>query len=414
MPEIYSLLGISPSRGERAVELNLEDLRPDVKARVIAILGELVPGSSLAGFTATLNTTSPNDTVNASVLAASGGTTDQDAGLSPKGQGALVKYVSDGVNFNKRGEFATDFGISGAQAGDESDPTQVASALGATIGGGAENKAAGIYATVAGGLVNSALGEVSTVSGGQLNTAGADFSFVGGGQSNTASENGAAIVSGQNNTASNTYAFVGGGSGNTSSGEHSFVGGGQNNNASEDGATVSGGAQNTADGEGSWIPGGTNATTRGICGLGAVAAGQFSVVGDAQLSVLPVRVQTTDGTPTTLTSTGDNAPSTNNQIALPDNATFGFHGWILAREGATGDSSYWTFSGLIHRGVGAASIAFINPQDPVLVGQSVGSTTWAASLAADNVNGAFGITVVGEAGKTINWMARIETEELVF
>jgi hypothetical protein len=51
---------------------------------------------------------------------------------------------------------------------------------------------------------------------------------------------------------------------------------------------------------------------------------------------------------------------------------------------------------------------------PTLIVQDAGAAAWAVALAADATNGALAVTVTGEDGKTINWIARVETEELVF
>jgi hypothetical protein len=38
--------------------------------------------------------------------------------------------------------------------------------------------------------------------------------------------------------------------------------------------------------------------------------------------------------------------------------------------------------------------------------------TWSINTNADNVNGCLAITVTGEVGKTIRWLAHVETVEL--
>lgn len=382
-------------------------------------------GGGLTGFTASLDTVAPNDAVNASVLEASGGTTDQDAVFSPKGAGAIVARVPDGtgVGGDKRGDNAVD--LQNAVT-DESTSGMVASGSRAVISGGLKNTASGGLSTVGGGSGNTAGGGHSVVAGGDSNTAGG-ISVVSGGENNTASGDHSVVGGGIGNAATDTYTAVGGGAANRSIARSATVGGGESNHAdaytstvgggisntaSGEGATVSGGEANTADGNLSWVPGGSSASAHGIIGIGAVAAGCFNMLGDAQLSVLPVRVQTTDGTQATLTSTGDNAPSAINQIALPDHSTFGFHGWVLAREGATGDSSYWTFSGAIKRT--GASTVLIGIPTVTMIAQNAGAAAWAAIVDVDNVNSALGLFVTGEAAKTINWIGRIETEELVF
>jgi hypothetical protein len=399
-------------------------------------------GGGLVGFTSSLDTTPPNDTINVSVLQASGGTDSQSVAVVPTGQGAfsLTVPTGDSVGGNVRGLNAVDLQI---LPSGKNSATQVASGQNSVIAGGAHNTASSIFSTVAGGSNNSALGFQSTVAGGGGNSAvsGDDFvgggsantssgggSTVGGGSDNTASGNAAFVGGGQNNTASNTYAAVGGGvannasggnstiaggNSNTASAADSAVGGGVNNAASGAYSTVSGGVANVADGEASYVPGGLGATARGITGYGAVASGEFAIVGDAQLGVLPLRIQTTNANPTVVTS--DTAsPSTTNQVVLAsDHSSYSFTGKVLARQATTGDSSSWGFQGLIKRGSGVGSTALVGSVTPSLIAQDAGASAWAVAITADTTNGAIAVTVTGENSKTINWLSRIETEELV-
>jgi len=128
----------------------------------------------------------------------------------------------------------------------------VASGIGATVGGGGatreggflngflRNSATAVFATVAGGLQNTASGVFGTVSGGQFNDAAAQNSTVGGGEFNDATSIGST---------------VGGGSNNDASGPLSTVSGGVSNQATGIFSTVSGGRSNCAGGEKSWAGG---------------------------------------------------------------------------------------------------------------------------------------------------------------
>ena len=68
---------------------------------------------ALTGITTSLNTASPNNTVNASQILASGGSTNQDLVLSPKGTGAIIVDLPDSTTTggNKRGSSAVDLQI---------------------------------------------------------------------------------------------------------------------------------------------------------------------------------------------------------------------------------------------------------------------------------------------------------------
>lgn len=76
-------------------------------------------GGGLSNITETYNTTSPNDTVPAEVLQASGTETHIDIVLAPKGNGGLSASVPDGTSTggDKRGQWAVDFQRSRAVSG---------------------------------------------------------------------------------------------------------------------------------------------------------------------------------------------------------------------------------------------------------------------------------------------------------
>jgi hypothetical protein len=95
-------------------------------------------------------------------------------------------------------------------------------------------------ASVSGGFQNTASGLWSVVSGGGENMASADRSTVSGGVFNNATDGAATVSGGGFNTASKLYATVSGGYANQASGSA---------------ATVSGGAQRTAPGDDNWVAG---------------------------------------------------------------------------------------------------------------------------------------------------------------
>ena len=137
----------------------------------------VVAGAAITGFTASLNTSSPNNTVNASRLLASGGTVDQDFVLQAKGTGAILADLPDGTGAggNKRGTFAVDFQLSRSLA------AQVASGPYSFLGGGLNNSATGESSGVVAGGGNSATAYGAVVAGGSENDANGANSFIGGG-----------------------------------------------------------------------------------------------------------------------------------------------------------------------------------------------------------------------------------------
>lgn len=207
-------------------------------------------GGGLTGFTSSLLTSSPNNTVNASVLTASGGSTNQDVVLATKGTGAFITFrPPDGTTTggNKRGDYAVDL-----QGPWRSSAADVASGTSSAILFGQYSKANNSYA-VAGGYQVTASGQLSTCLGGQLGVS-----------SNFAS------------TSVGGYAAI-------SSGQSSFVGGGESSTASASYSNARG----------------FNALADRY-GMTASASGRFSAQGDAQAGLLLARNNTTGSTPTTL------------------------------------------------------------------------------------------------------------------
>lgn len=119
---------------------------------------------------------------------------------------------------------------------------------GATVAGGADNRAGGDHAAVGGGERNLAAAACSAVVGGQGNAATGGYAFVGGGQGNIAT--GPESVVG-------AFSFVGGGLRNRAAGAHSVIGGGQENHARGARSTVAGGDENEAGGDSSTVAGGS-------------------------------------------------------------------------------------------------------------------------------------------------------------
>lgn len=344
-------------------------------------------GGGLTGFTAALNTASPNNTNNVSSLTASGGTTNQIAALVSKGDGATVAQIPDSTTAggNVRGTYATDW-----QKVRTTNAARVASGTGATIGGGRDNLASGTDSTVAGGNGNQAAGAQGAVSGGTNNNASGSNSSVGGGSGNTSGGTGSRVGGGNNNVTSAQYNTISGGSGNTTTAVaagYSTVGGGQNN---------------SADGDYSWIPGGYYGTARALWGSGTRSSGRFAATGDAQSQWFQGRVQTTNATQTTLTFDGAGAGA-NNQPILPNGSTYVVKGTVVGRQNTTGDAAAWDFTALIKRGANAAATAMVVACTPTLIGADAGASTWALAIDADTTQGGLRIRVTGEAAKTIRW-----------
>ncbi len=217
-----------------------------------------------------------------------------------------------------------------------------------TVGGGFRNLAGNddgtltnqAFATVGGGLQNTARGIYSTVGGGNTNTASGTYSAVGGGVSNTANGLQSTVGGGSTNTASSAYSTVAGGASNAASGTGSTVAGGGINIASGESSAVLGGISNAASGPRSSVLGGN---TNSASGDTSLAAGYFSTASGAGSFALGTRAktQTAGGAPTPhhgafIWADGNNFDfntSTNYEFAA--RATGGFR-FVTAIDGGTG------------------------------------------------------------------------------
>jgi hypothetical protein len=150
-------------------------------------------------------------------------------------------------------------------AGDPDTNNRVTDDFG-TVGGGGNNRAGNstgpttdaMYATVSGGEENAASGEYATVSGGLRNSATGEYSVIGGGFWNRATEPSSTVGGGGTNYAVALGATISGGYNNYALGDDSTIGGGFNNHADAAYSTVGGGMGNYSAGYGATVPGGIN------------------------------------------------------------------------------------------------------------------------------------------------------------
>lgn len=306
------------------------------------------------------------------------------------------------------------------------------------IGGGLSNDCDGGSATIGGGQLNIAEGNFVTVSGGGNNEArsgtlgGGSINTIGGGRYNiidsTTNCLGNTVSGGQNCEAYGNFNSIGGGNTNTigTSGTVatlSTIAGGSLNTiaASANGATVSGGRENTASAEYSYIPGGREnevdaaAKYAGSYGYQAnakqlagrtIADGAFSAPGDAQSTVVTMKVETTDATVTAMTKSNTAA-----SLVMGDDTTWMFTAEIVARRtDADGESAAYKIEGCIDRNTGAASTAIVGAATKTVIAED--TAAWDVSVSANTVTGGLVINVTGEAAKTIRWFSRVTLVEV--
>lgn len=351
------------------------------------VWGKVVLSTDVTG--AGVNASGVNATVPAVYIQPVEAATNVDIVITPKGSGAILGIVPDGLGAftggeggNKRGTRAVDFSLSRLYA------DQVAS------------------------------GSLSTVSGGQSNKASGSMSSIGGGQNNTASAFSASVLGGASNTASANNSAVVGGSQNTASGTNSLAGG-VTNTASASYAMSIGGGGNVADGQYSSISGGNQATTRGIYGAEARASGIFSVRGDAQRGSYILRGRSAGPVSpvfVTLTSNAAAADATN-QVVLPNTSCFAFEILLTVRMSAGSvNNGAFKIEGAITRDANAASTALLGTPTYSTIGSSFGGSIVPGTdfyVQADTTNGALSVVARGLAFSTMNWVAHVKTVEVV-
>jgi hypothetical protein len=328
--------------------------------------------------------------------------------------GQYISGTSIGTDTYVAAISGTSLTLSQAATGSTTNNISFFTPHGVVVGGG-NNQATGSYSFIGGGgdagtaaLRNTASGSWSAVVGGWNNRATGEASFVGGGGSFGGGPSG--------NIASGTSAFAGAGYGNTTSGYCASVIGGTGNLASNNFTFIGGGGGNTSNGDGSAIMGGYSGNARGIGGIHVFPACVQPISsgsGVSQSSLLVLGRQTTDATATVLTS-NTGAATNNNQIILPNNSAYTFKGTMIANVTGGAASSSWEFRGAIERGANAASTVLVGTPRIDNIGYDSAASFWTFALTADTTNGGLRVTVTGQAGTTIRWVAKIETTEVTF
>lgn len=275
-------------------------------------------GGGLTGFTGTLNTTIPNNTVNASVLTPSGGTSDQDAVLTPKGAGGFM------------------------------------------LGPAPDGTATG---------------------GNKRGTKTADLQYM-------------RTTAGQ--VASGAYAFQHG-TGNTTSGQSASSMGDTNTSSGD--SSHAHGKLCVADANFSEAVG-NGASVRGLIGASAHSSLRFAVAGDNQQLRLPVSWLTDSATPRPLTS-NQAAPSTNNQLVIPDSGVYAFEAKVSARQSGADVVKGWIITGLVKRT--GSTVTIVGTPTISVLGADAGASAWTLTVAVDSTNKAVQLVGTGTSSTYIYW-----------
>ena len=167
-----------------------------------------------------------------------------------------------------------------------------------------------------------------------------------------------------------------------------------------------GGYYNSATGIGSFATGEYNsAVQRGKVVFGA---GQSGVL--QQGGMLVLRAFTVDATPKALYAGGTTVGV--NQVILPNNSAYAFHGTIVARQKTSEGtaSAAWKVEGLIRREGSAGTTVLVASTVTALSN----TPSWGMALTADTTNGGLKIEATGAAATNIRWVATINTSEVTY
>lgn len=339
------------------------------------VSGSAPAGGGVTGFTGSQNTSSPNNTVNASRLLVSASSTNADFVVQPKGTGAILAQLPDSTatGGNKRGARAVDLQMQRTLA------NQVASGSN-SFTTGSDNVASGSYGTAL-GYMNTASGTYSTAIG-IGNTCSADYA-VGLGGSNSVSGVGA-VALGYNNIASSN-ASIALGQQLTSNGSYSVATNFNNdvNNKGYSFVMLRGGRlQNDY----------------------TFTIGSYrSTTGDGQATIKILHAATTNATPTAMTGSGGSAT-----YAFPSGRNVSVIATIQAMD-SSGNGGMFVRQALFSRTL-AAQIGTTQTVGTDIVSGALSGISVALAYSSGNLN----VNVTGLGATNIQWLCKLELTELQY
>jgi hypothetical protein len=138
------------------------------------------------------------------------------------------------------------------------------------------------------------------------------------------------------------------------------------------------------------------------------ASGRFASNGDAQAGRYLLRSNTINATPAELFIDGTGGSV---RLELPDDSTWTFKITVTGHRTDLGNGhAGYTAAGVIYRAAGAATTSIQGAVNKVVLAES--NPAWDINISADTTNGSLRITVTGETGKIIRWLALVETVEI--
>lgn len=138
------------------------------------------------------------------------------------------------------------------------------------------------------------------------------------------------------------------------------------------------------------------------------SSGRFSSTGDAQSGRYILRTHTINGMPTEMFIDGTGGSA---QLQLSDDSTWTYKATIVGHrtDGSDGHAGY-TIEGVVYRTTGANTIALLGAPIKSVIAES--DVPWDVHISTDSVSGALKLTVTGQPGKIIRWVALVDTVEI--
>ena len=169
-------------------------------------------------------------------------------------------------------------------------------------------------------------------------------------------------------------------------------------------------------GDGGWMRGaysvgnGRTPMDHGVHGMHITGAGNTPKLGGAQYGRLLLYGETTNATAKVLCSVG-NTPNPQNQLVLQNNSGLSARYYVSAYDATTGYTTRWSGNVVAIRGANATTTAL---QTAATGGKTMPpvANTYTLIVTADTTNGGLKFSVIGDAAKTIRWLANIEFEEI--
>lgn len=355
------------------------------------VSGSAPAGGGVTGFTGSQNTSSPNDTVNASRLLVSASSTNADFVAQPKGTGAILAQLPDSTatGGNKRGVRSVDLQMGRGTA------TQVVS--------GSDSFTVGNSNTVA-AQYSGAIGYNNNING------SASYAFAAG-SSNTAGS-GFTVAMGYNNTATG-QAAVSIGYSNTNSGT-TGIAIGQSNTVSGT-CSVAIGQQLTANGSYSVATNFNNDVNAKNYSFVMLRGGRLqndytftigsyrSTTGDGQATIKILHAATTNATPTAMTGSGGSAT-----YAFPSGRNVSVIATIQAMD-SSGNGGMFVRQALFSRTL-AAQIGTTQTVGTDIVSGALSGISVALAYSSGNLN----VNVTGLGATNIQWLCKLELTELQY